>query len=188
MDYSNINKNALKIIEVLMGVRAYFNEIYEKTKIKSKNNLLKNLNLLTHDKILTKEESKSNTFYSINYQNNVSIALLNLINKIRFEKLPFAIKKSISETICNSQPRIAVLFGSYAKRNYKKESDVDLIFFDAVKKKGVKEISGKYGVKLNIIFMGLDELQRDNEALSHIIKTGYPLIGEEYFYNEAKKI
>ncbi len=188
MDYSDINKNVIKIIEVLVEGRAYFNEIYEKTRIKSKNNLLKNLNSLTNNKILIKEENKSNTFYSLNYKNNISIALLNLINKTRFENLPFDIKKGISEAIFNSKPRIVILFGSYAKRNYNKKSDVDLIFFDAIEKKGIKEISRKYGVKLNITFMKLNELQKDNEALNHIIKTGYPLIGVEYFYNEARKI
>ena len=66
MDYSTVNRNAIKIIEVLADGRAYLNEIYEKTGIKSKNNLLKNLNSLTDNKILTKEENKSNTFYSLN--------------------------------------------------------------------------------------------------------------------------
>ena len=188
MDYLDVNKNVIKIIEVLTEGRAYLNEIYEKTGIKSKNNLLKNLNSITNNKILTKEENKSNTFYSINYQNNVSIALLNLINKIRFENLSFDIKKGILEAIFTSKPRIAILFGSYAKKNYNKKSDIDLIFFDAIKKKDINEISGKYGIKLNIIFMKLDELQKDNETLNHIIKTGYPLAGGEYFYNEAKKI
>lgn len=188
MDYSKINKNVIKIIEILTERKSYFSEIYEKTGIKSKNNLLKNLNSLTDNKILIKEENKSNTFYSLNYQNNVLIALLNLINKTKFESLPFDIKKSISEAIFTSKPRIAILFGSYAKRNYNKKSDIDLIFFDASEKKGIKEISSKYGLKLNITFMKLDELKKDNEALNHIIKTGYPLVGEEYFYNEAKKI
>jgi len=188
MDYSNINKNAIKIIEILAEGRAYLNEIYEKTGIKSKNNLLKNLNSLTNNKILIKEENKSNTFYSLNYQNHLLIALLNLINKTKFENLPFEIKKSILETIFNSKPRIVILFGSYAKKNYNKKSDIDLIFFDAIEQKGIKEISSKYGVKLNITFMRINELQKNNEALNHIIKTGYPLTGVEYFYNETKKI
>ena len=188
MDYLDVNKNVIKIIEVLTEGRAYLNEIYEKTGIKSKNNLLKNLNSITNNKILTKEENKSNTFYSINYQNNISIALLNLINKTKFENLPFNVKKGILEAIFFSKPRIAILFGSYAKKNYNKKSDIDLIFFDAIKKKDINEISGKYDIKLNIIFMKLDELQKDNETLNHIIKTGYPLAGGEYFYNEAKKI
>src|SRR3989344_3956624 len=188
MDYSNVNKNVIKIIDALAEGRAYLNEIYEKTGIKSKNNLLKNLNSLTNNKILTKEENKSNTFYSLNYQNNVAIALLNLINKTRFEDLPFDVKKGIAEAIFTSKPRIAILFGSYAKKNYNKKSDIDLIFFDAIKEKGINEISSKYGIKLNITFMELDELQKDNEALSHIIKTGYPIVGGEYFYNESEKI
>jgi len=188
MDYLNVNKNIIKIIEVLGEGRAYLNEIHEKTGIKSKNNLLKNLNSLTNNKILTKEENKSNTFYSLNYQNNVSIALLNLINKTKFENLQFDVKKGIIEAIFTSKPRMAILFGSYAKRNYNKKSDIDLIFFDVIKEKWINKISSKYSIKLNITFMGLDELQKDNEALNHIIKTGYPLVGGEYFYNEAKKI
>jgi len=44
MDYTIINKNSIKIIEILKEGRTYFNEIHEKTGIKSKNNLLKNLN------------------------------------------------------------------------------------------------------------------------------------------------
>src|SRR3989344_8365244 len=150
MDYSNVNRNAIKIIEVLADGRAYLNEIYEKTGIKSKNNLLKNLNSLTNHKILIKEENRSNTFYSLNFKNNVLVALLNLINKTKFESLSFDVKKGTMEAIFTSKPRIAILFGSYAKRSYTKKSDVDLLFFDAIEKKMVNEISSKYGIKLNI--------------------------------------
>ena len=189
MDYEQINKNSIKIIEILAERKAYFSEIYEKTKIKSKNNLLKNLNLLASNKILIKEERKSNTFYSINYLNNISIAILNLINKNKFEKLPFKIKKSILESILALKPRIAILFGSYSKDNYNNESDIDLLFFDALKeqKDKIKEISKSYGVRINITFMELKELDLASESLMHIFKTGYPLVGEEYFYNEIKK-
>lgn len=190
MDYKQINKNSIKLIEILKEGKTYFSEIYEKTKIKSKNNLLKNLNLLTSNNILIKEENKSNTFYSINYSNNVSIALLNLINQTKFEKLPFKVKKSILESVFALKPRIAILFGSYAKESYKKESDIDLLFFDALKqqKEKIKEISRNYGVQINVIFMDFKELDIKSESLKHIFKIGYPLAGGEYFYNEAKEI
>jgi len=190
MDYKQINKNTLKIIEFLKEGKAYFNEICEKTGIKSKNNLVKNLNLMVSNKILLKEEKKANTFYSINYQNNVAIALLNLINQNKFEKIPFNIKKSVSESIFALNPRIAILFGSYAKESYKKESDIDLLFFDALtdKKEKIKEISRSFGVQINVTFMELKELTLKSESLMHIFKTGYPLAGEIYFYNELKKI
>ncbi len=188
MDYSIFNKNSIKIIGVLRERKFYFNEIYKKIKIKSKNNLLKNLNLLASDKIIIKEEKKANTFYSVNYSNNVLIALLNLINQANFEKLPFNVKKSIMDCLFIVRPRIAVLFGSYAKNNYKQESDIDLLFFDGLDKKDkIREISKNYGVKINAIFMGLDELDSKSESLMHIFKTGYPLTGEAHFYNELKK-
>lgn len=189
MDYGQINKNSIKIIEVLKEGRAYFSEIYEKTKIKSKNNLLKNLQVLASGKILIKEKTKSNTFYSINYSNTLSVAVLNLISCTKFEGLPFNVKKSILESIFSLKPKMAILFGSYAKGNYKKESDVDLLFFDALKShKKIKEISKNYGVQLNVVFMDFKELDLNSESLIHIFKTGYPLVGGEYFYNETRKI
>jgi predicted nucleotidyltransferase len=189
MDYNQINKNSIKIIDALKEGKAYFSEIYEKTGIKSKNNLLKNLNLLVSNKILIKEEKKANTFYSINYSNNILIAMLNFINQAKFERLPFHVKKSIMDCLFIIKPRIAVLFGSYVKGDYKKESDIDLLFFDGLneKKDRIREISKNYGVQINATFMSFEELDLKSESLAHIFKTGYPLSGEAYFYNEIKE-
>ncbi len=188
MDYDNINKNSIKIIQVLKERRAYFSEIYQKTGIKSKNNLLKNLNALTQGKIITKEKNNSNTYYSPNYSSKILVSLLELINSINFEKMPFNVKKSILESIFTLKPKIAVLFGSYAKGNYTSKSDIDLLFFETTtKKKEIEEISKNYGVKLNILFMNFKELDLRNKSLAHIFSTGYPLVGGEYFYHELKK-
>lgn len=190
MDYKIINKNSIKIIEVLSEGKAYFNEIHKKTRIKSKNNLLKNFNLLVANKALIKEEKTTNTYYSLNYSNNALIAIINLINQIKFEKNPFNVKKSILECVFAIRPRMAILFGSYAKENYKKESDVDLLFFDGLNEERgkIKEISRNYGVQINAVFMDFKGLDLKSESLKHIFKTGYPIIGETYFYNEFKEI
>ena len=189
MDYNIINKNSIRIVEALNERKAYFSEIYKKTGIKSKNNLLKNLDLLVTNKVLIKEEKTANTYYFLNYSNNVLIAILNLINQIKFEKLPFNIKKSILDCIFAIKPKVAILFGSYAKDNYQKESDIDILFFDALneKKDSVREISKNYGVQINAIFMGFKELDLKSESLVHIFKTGYSITGEAYFYNEIKE-
>ena len=50
----------------------------------------------------------------------------------------FNIKKSILDSIFVLKPKISILFGSYAKGDYKKESDIDLLFFDALKKQKIK--------------------------------------------------
>ena len=189
MDFNWLNKTNVKILERLIGGKDYFNQIHEKTGIKSKNHLVKNLNLLEEKKILIKEKNRSNTFYEINFDNLLTISLLNLINKSKFEKLPFSVKKSIFELIYSLKPKIAILFGSYAKENYKKDSDVDLIFIDCKKENSIiQEISLKYGIELKIIFTNLKDFNSKNEQIAHVLKSGYPLIGEEYFYHEFKKI
>src|SRR3989339_876629 len=103
MDFNWLNKTNVKILERLIGGKDYFNQIHEKTGIKSKNHLLKNLNLLEEKKILIKEKNRSNTFYEI-------------------------------------------------------------------------------------IFNNLKDFNSKNEQIAHVLKSGYPLIGEEYFYHEFKKI
>src|SRR3989339_418316 len=161
MDFNWLNKTNVRILERLIGGKDYFNQIHEKTGIKSKNHLLKNLNLLEEKKILIKEKNRSNTFYEINFDNLLTISLLNLINKSKFEKLPFSVKKSIFE----------------------------LIYIDCKKENSIiQEISLKYGIELKIIFTNLKDFNSKNEQIAHVLKSGYPLIGEEYFYHEFKKI
>ena len=183
-----INKNIVRIIELLQGGRLYFNELHELSGITSKNNLLKNLNILTENKLLFVKKNKSNTYYSLNFSNQALLSILNLINQSKFENLPFNVKKSILTSILILKPKMAVLFGSYAKLSHGKDSDVDLLFFDSQKISSVvSDISSKYNVKLNIIFLEFEGFVL-NDTLRHIFKSGYPLVGCRYFYDEFKKI
>lgn len=187
MDYNNLlNKNVLKIIGVLQGKKLYFSQIYELTKIKSKNNILKNLNDMVTLKILKKYKNKGNTFYSINYENKFSLAILQLINTIKFNDLPFERRKAIEETIKKTKPSLAILFGSTAKGNFKKQSDIDLLLVYNSKIKDtneeIKEVASRYGVKISAITFEFKELDIKNDTIKHIIKTGYPLVGHIYFY------
>jgi predicted nucleotidyltransferase len=193
MDYKDnfnfINKNVLLLVEILNEKKMYLNELSEKSKISSKNNLLKNLNNLVRINILKMDKNKSNTFYSLNYDNLFTISILQLINSIKFENLPFEIKRPILETLMETKPIIAVLFGSFAKGNYNLKSDIDLLIVPTLKSDDrIKEIASRYGVKISPLFLKQEDLESKNDAIAHILKTGYPLIGEVYFYNELKKI
>jgi len=190
MDYRNIiNKNIIKILEVLINNRFYLNQIYELSEIKSKNNLIKNLNILVGHKILKKEKNKSNTFYSINYNNNLSLSILNLINMVKFQKLPFEKRKAIEDVIVLSKPNLAILFGSTAKGNFTKQSDIDLLLvYNKKPKIDIKEVTERYGVKINQIILEFKELDERNETIKHILKTGYPLIGYLYFYKTLNMV
>lgn len=128
----------------------------------------------------------------INYQNNLSQILLQLINTIKLEVLPFARKSAIKETINETLPTLAILFGSNAKSTFKKESDIDLLLIynkkpDDTKGK-IKEISSRYGIKINPITITFQELDTREESLKHILKTGYPITGYTYFYGALKNV
>lgn len=193
MDYYKIlNKNVIKIIDVLKKDRLYFNQIYELTHIKSKNNLLKNLNLLVNLKILNKEKNKSNTFYSINYENQFTLILLELINVNKLQNLPFERRRAIVELIENTKPVMSVLFGSTAKGNFKKNSDIDMLLVYNFKTKDIdneiKDISSKYGVRINAVILKFSEINIKDNTIKHIFKTGYPITGYIYFYEVIKHV
>ena len=188
MDYYKLlNKNVIKIIEVLKAGKLYFNQISELTNIKSKNNLLKNLNLMVQMKILKKEKNKSNTFYNINYQNQFSLILLQLININQLQNLPFNRRKAIFETIDHITPIMAVLFGSTAKGNYKENSDIDILIWVMKNEKWIeteiKEISSRYEVHINPIMLQYPDLDTKDDTIKHIFKTGIPITGYSKFYN-----
>lgn len=187
MDYYKLlNKNVIKIISVLKKDRLYFNQISELTYIKSKNNLLKNLDLMVKLRILKKNKNKSNTFYSINYDNQFSLILLHLININKLQNLPFERRKTIFEIVSNTKPIMAVLFGSTAKGNFKKDSDIDLLLWYSKREKWIeneiKDISSRYDVHVNQIILQYPNLDSKNDTIRHIFKTGIPITGYIHFY------
>ena len=193
MDYNKLlNENVIKIIESLRKEKLYFSQIYEKTGIKSKNNILKNLEKMAKLNVLKKDKGKGNTFYTINYDNLVAIGLLELNDTLRLQRLPLERRNSIIETISELKPLIAILFGSTAKGNFRKESDIDLllVFNKEIDKKGekIKEIGSKYGVKINPVMIKFSEFDTKNETINHILKTGFPGEGFRYFYGVRKYV
>ncbi|MFH1801920.1 MAG: nucleotidyltransferase domain-containing protein [archaeon] len=192
MDYTKIlNRNVARILEVLRTERSYFNEICEKTGIKSKNNLLRNLDAMVELGVLKKEKGKGNTFYGINYNNAVSLGFLGLINAIKLQELPLERRSAILEVVDSVKPEVAVVFGSTAKGNFGKSSDIDLLLV-LEKTKGIGEaarkIGSRYGVRVNVNVVSVSEFESKNEGISHIIKTGFPVSGRKEFYEVYKNV
>ncbi|MBU1204213.1 MAG: nucleotidyltransferase domain-containing protein [Nanoarchaeota archaeon] len=190
--YSLLNKNVINILEVINQKKLYFNQISELTGIKSRNNLLKNLNKLVDLKILKKEKNKSNTFYSINYDNQFSLVLLQLININKFQNLPFERRKALTELISATKPLIAVLFGSTAKNNFKRASDIDILIVYSSRimdiQKEIRDISSRYSIKIASVVLKYSEINTKDETTRHIFRTGYPIVGHTYFYEMLKNV
>lgn len=109
----------------------------------------------------------------------------------KFQKLPFERKKAVQETILQVKPVMAVLFGSTAKEDYKKNSDIDLLLVYNEKKdlgKEIKEISSRYGIRVNAIIITFKEIDMREDSMKHILKTGYPVAGYNYFYEAIKNV
>lgn len=87
MDLSIINKNVAKIVELFGNSPLYFNQICEISGIKSRNNLLKNLNMLVEAGILKREHGKNNTFYELDKTNPLCASLMRFISLMHVSDL-----------------------------------------------------------------------------------------------------
>ena len=123
-----LTKNQIKILKVFkenIFKELTFKEIKIKTKQKSNNiplialNEFKKLNL-----VIVKKTADVKT-YSLNLNNNLTLAYLNLINEaeiIQNKKIPFNILEELQKNISKySNFFTLILFGSYVKKTQTKK-------------------------------------------------------------------
>lgn len=193
MDYEKLlTSSTLKILRVFKKEKLYFNQIAELTHMKSRSNLLTALNRLVITNVLKRTETKGNTFYSLNYDSGITIALLQLLCTFRLYNLPFERRKALEEIIQSTSPYILFLFGSTAKGTFSKESDLDVLFVHADKGgvqevQRVKTIGRTYGITINPVYIHVRELEHPNDSLRHILETGYLVAGHFHFYGIIKR-
>ena len=80
----------------------------------------------------------------------------------------------------------AALFGSYAKNNATKESDIDILVVTRRKiniDKATKESYARYGKEINAVMMTPSEFKRQKgkEIIKEVITNHYVLFGAENF-------
>lgn len=161
--------------------------------------LLKYLKKLEARKLLFSKRQGNLKIFEINTKNPLTKALFSYFDLLRLENLEYERKKAISEFLLRIKeiklPYFMVLFGSTAKEDYTKKSDIDMIVvydvYDQHIRNGieslVRDISAEIGLKINFILMKLGEFikEKDNEknyALQDALKTGYPILGNDLFY------
>lgn len=194
MDYNKLLTSAtLKVLEIFKKEKLYFNQIAELAKMKSRSNLLSTLRKLVKANVLKEEKTKGNTFYSLNYDNRITLTLLQLLCVSKLYSLPFEHRKAIEEIEESNFSHIIFLFGSLAKNNFTKESDIDLLLIynnsgDMRAVQTAKLIGKKYGLTINPTLISINELRRPSDSLKHILETGYPVVGHIQFYDIYKKI
>ena len=96
-------------------------------------------------------------------------------------------------------PYFVLLFGSTAKENYTRKSDIDVISVhhdaNSITSKGFlrflnstkQKIKAETGIDINLIPMSIEEFKQEmrnteNYALQDALETGYPIFGNQLYY------
>jgi predicted nucleotidyltransferase len=165
-------KTEIKILEQI-----YLNPGIHKRELSKKLNLgmpsihygLKKIN-----KVINQKKSSNQINYFLNYSKQDLTPLLKTVEYSRFDKLPTKIKFSINDFLkdLDIKPIIALIFGSYAKNNYNKTSDIDifLVFQNIENSKNIenssKKISMKTNTQINPIYLNYNEFKESFHNLS----------------------
>jgi len=198
MNNTLFGKGKEKILECFYRNRQkelYFSEILRETKL-TQNTTLKHLKNLQNSNLIISTKKIGNTFYKINPKNLEIYAIFSYFDYKRLNELPSERKRAILEFLEKIQikPLIALLFGSTAKGTFGKESDIDLLLIynkqEQEDQKLKKDIEAITGLKIQTFIINFDYFKdqiarREDQVITHAIKTGFPLTGNDKFYKEV---
>ena len=145
------DKTEIRILEQI-----YLNPWIHKRKLSKKLKLgmpsidygLKKIN-----KIIKQKKSGNQINYFLDYTKEMLSPALGAVEHSRFERLPAKVRLSVNDFLkeLKDKPLIALIFGSYAKGTYTKNSDVDilLVFQKIEDSKAIENTAKKIGMKTN---------------------------------------
>lgn len=134
--------------------------------------------------------------YSLNSKNRGTLKLCEFIETQKLEKFYSEntemkiILEDFLEQIKNNELVNVTVFGSVAKENYTKESDIDTLIITNKKRdfaKEIKNIHAEYGRELSIVNLTKKELKekKSEPLIKEIIKDHLVLFGYEYFIQKV---
>jgi len=161
--------------------RNYGRAIAKKLKINQKtisNVLIK----LEKEHILKFEREGKNKYYFFNKLNPNIKEIIKLIELNK--KIEFLDKHNVSRTLFRELEKrtsgILVIFGSFAKKQETKNSDLDLFVIGGIKK--IKDLEDSYKIKINII-KAKKTFSRKEPFFREIVENHIILKGDEDFIN-----
>lgn len=194
MKISNI---ALDIVELLLNERkeCYLREIAKKTN-NSTSSISRQLKILRDNKIINEKRLGKELLYSLNFQNNTALKFCELTETQKLEKFYkkyYEIKiilKDFLTQIRNEHLANATVFGSVAKEEFGKQSDIDILIITDKKQDYapvIRKIYAEYGMDLSIVnLVKKDLLEKKHEPLiKQIIKNHLIIFGYEYLIREV---
>lgn len=200
MNNTIFGKGKEKIVECFYKNRdkpLYFSEILRDIKL-TPNTTLKHLKTLQENNLIISNKTIGNTFYRINSKNPQISSLFSYFDYKKLNELPSTRKRAITEFLdkLSKKPFISLIFGSTAKGNFNKESDIDILLVYNEKeledKKLKSEIESTTGEAIQTFIISLDYLKeqilkQEDKVITHAIKTGFLMEGHYLFYKEILK-
>ena len=176
----NKNNIEFEIILTLIKNKSHLREIARTLNIPH-STILRKINELVKENILDyKPEGKNKIFFiknNISAKNNIHSAEIYKLSKLLRNHSELSI---IFEKIKKNTPRgMIILFGSYAKGNPKKESDID-IYVETINKNIKKEIE-TINTKINV---KIGKFDKKSLLIKEIIKNHIVIRGIEEFYEK----
>ncbi len=160
---------------------------------KSHVTLLPHLKALEKDKVLMAKIIGKNKVHSLNLDNILTrdyMQISELFESILYQEQVFLIKKITAEISKLDLPGSVILFGSYAKKTSKEDSDIDLFYLGELREAEITKIKamGKtYGKTINLktaIVQNFEMGLRKKDALiTEILKSHIILHNPDTFIN-----
>lgn len=105
------------------------------------------------DKLLKKQKSGNQIKYFLNYSKEALTPALCAVEYFRLEKLPAKIKIAVRDFLkeLKEKPIMVILFGSYAKGDYRRDSDIDtlLVFQKMSNTKSIENVAKRVSMRTN---------------------------------------
>jgi len=188
-------ENKLKIIKILDENRAGLHMRKISRQIKTGlPNIKRYLDILEKEKIIRKEKKANLINITLTYKLEI-FPDLKQINSNSFLELPKNIQLASNDFLMELEEKslISLIFGSYAKGNYNKNSDLDifLVFQELKNEKQIEETAKRIGmrtnVKINPIYVKYSEFKKNfldkNHNFSNEIRERVIILnGIEYYY------
>lgn len=183
--------NKLEIINLYRTNYLSQYHVREMAKLLKKNHvtLLPHLKSLENDKIIVSKTIGKNKVYSLNLDNILTKDYLVIAEKLQtmsYLEEVFLIKKISTEIFNLNLPGTVILFGSYAKKTYHKDSDIDIFYLGEERKVAeIKKIGKTYGKKINVKRSTnfAAALRKKDALVQEVVQFHLILHYSEYFIN-----
>jgi len=157
-------------------------------------NVKRFLEILEKEKVVSKEKEANLIKFALK-EGQRTLSYLKQVNTDKFFGLPVKVQNSISDFLdeIEDKPLIALIFGSYAKKNYTKESDIDiLLVFQKIENQQkientAKRISMRTNTKINPVYIEYKNfkdnfLNKEHNFSKEIRNRIIVLLGIENYY------